>query len=166
MPRSTDRRAADSAGETRALLSFDITRLARRRTMKGLPGPQGLYHPEFERDACGVGFICHIKGKPSHQIVSDALQMLENMNHRGACGCETDSGDGAGLLVRMPDAFLREKCGQIGISLPKQGQYAMGMMFLPRDVAARAQCEQIFERIAREYEMVVLGWRDVPVDNK
>src|SRR5688572_24673074 len=134
--------------------------------MKGLPGPQGLYDPAFERDACGVGFICHIKGKASHQIVSDALQMLENMNHRGACGCETDSGDGAGILVRMPDSFLREKCAQIGINLPKQGQYAMGMMFLPRDPASRAQCEAIFERIAREYEMVVLGWRDVPVDGR
>src|SRR5688572_25158320 len=123
--------------------------------MKGLPGPQGLYDPAFERDACGVGFICHIKGKASHQIVSDALQMLENMNHRGACGCEANSGDGAGILVRMPDSFLREKCAQIGINLPPLGKYAMGMVFLPRDVAARAACERIFEKVAREYEMGV-----------
>src|SRR5215218_398443 len=134
--------------------------------IKGLPDPQGLYHPDYEHDACGVGFICHIKGKASHSIVTDALEMLERMNHRGGCGCETDSGDGAGILVRMPDAFLREKCAQIGITLPKQGQYAMGMVFLPRDPADRARCEAIFERIAREYEMVVLGWRDVPVDHK
>src|SRR5687767_15852522 len=93
--------------------------------MKGLPSPQGLYHPDYEHDACGVGFICHIKGKASHSIVTDALEMLERMNHRGGCGCETDSGDGAGLLVKMPDAFLREKCAQIGITLPKPGQYAM-----------------------------------------
>src|SRR3954467_1325660 len=136
------------------------------RAMKGLPGPQGLYHPDYEHDACGVGFICHIKGKASHSIVTDALEMLERMNHRGGCGCETDSGDGAGLLVRMPDAFLREKCAALGITLPKQGQYAMGMVFLPRDPKSRKECEAIFERIAREYEMVVLGWRDVPVDNK
>src|SRR5687768_14238940 len=136
------------------------------RVMKGLPRPQGLYHPDYEHDACGVGFICHIKGKASHSIVTDALEMLERMNHRGGCGCETDSGDGAGLLVRMPDAFLREQCAKIGISLPKVGQYAMGMVFLPRDPASRVQCEQIFERIAREYEMVVLGWRDVPVDGR
>src|SRR5678810_533807 len=86
--------------------------------MRGLPSRQGLYDPRFEHDACGVGFICHIKGKASHATASDALQMLENMNHRGACGCETNSGDGAGILVRMPDGFLREKCSKIGIGLP------------------------------------------------
>ena len=135
-------------------------------TVRGLPPAQGLYDPRYERDACGVGFICHIKGKASHAIVSDALTMLENMNHRGGCGCEEDSGDGAGLLVRMPDAFLREKCAQVGINLPPLGQYAMGMVFLPRDVAARAACERILEKVARDYEMVVLGWRDVPVDDR
>ena len=100
--------------------------------MNGLPSPQGLYDPSYEHDACGVGFICHIKGKASHQIVSDALQMLENMNHRGACGCEENSGDGAGILVRIPDAFLREKCAAIGINLPKPGSYAVGQVFLPQ----------------------------------
>src|SRR5688572_10891573 len=134
--------------------------------MKGLPGPQGLYDPAFERDACGVGFICHIKGKASHQIVSDALQMLENMNHRGGCGCEPESGDGAGILVRMPDSFLREKCAKIGIHLPAEGQYAVGMCFLPQDASARMACERIFEKVARDYDMKVLGWRDVPVDSQ
>jgi glutamate synthase (NADPH/NADH) large chain len=134
--------------------------------MKGLPSAQGLYDPRFEHDACGVGFICHIKGRPSHQIVKDALQMLENMNHRGGCGCEQDSGDGAGLLVGMPDAFLRAECAKLGFTLPKLGQYAMGMCFLPRDATARLQCEKIFERVAREYEMTVLGWRDVPTDSR
>src|SRR3954466_13202894 len=85
------------------------------KPMRGFPSPQGLYDPRHEHDACGVGFICHIKGKASHETVSDALLVLENMNHRGACGCESDSGDGAGILVRMPDPFLREKCAAIGI---------------------------------------------------
>src|SRR4051812_31353156 len=134
--------------------------------MKGFPSAQGLYDPRFERDACGVGFICHIKGKASHQIVKDALQMLENMNHRGGCGCEQDSGDGAGLLVGMPDAFLHAECTRLGINLPKLGQYAMGMCFLPTDASSRLRCEKIFENVAREYEMVVLGWRDVPVDGR
>src|ERR687897_3955496 len=101
--------------------------------MRGLPGPQGLYDPVSERDACGVGFICHIKGKASHQLVSDALQMLENMNHRGACGCEEDSGDGAGILVRMPDKFMRKEAKKLGINLPKLGEYAVGMIFLPKE---------------------------------
>ena len=133
--------------------------------MNGLPSAQGLYDPQFEHDACGVGFICHIKGQASHQVVSQALQMLENMNHRGACGCEPDSGDGAGILVKTPDAFLRRKCKELGITLPKPGQYACGIIFLPQDMRARHEAERAFEQVIREYGMVVLGWRDVPVDN-
>src|SRR5450432_3261257 len=102
--------------------------------MNGLPPSQGLYDPSHEHDSCGVGFICHIKGKPSHQIVSDALLMLENMNHRGGCGCEENSGDGAGILVRLPDAFFREKCAALGINLPKLGNYAVGQVFLSREM--------------------------------
>ena len=135
-------------------------------TQHGLPPAQGLYDPQFEHDACGVGFICHMKGKPSHSIVSNALQMLENMNHRGACGCEPDSGDGAGILVGTPDKFLRKKCAQIGITLPPQGQYACGMIFLPQDVRSRSEAEHAFEGVVREYGMVVLGWRDVPVNDQ
>jgi len=134
--------------------------------MKGLPPAQGLYDPRFEHDACGVGFICHIKGQASHQVVSDALRMLENMNHRGACGCESDSGDGAGVLVRTPDAFLRRETKKLGINLPPQGQYATGMIFLPQDMVARHECERVFEQVVSEYGMVVLGWRDVPVDHR
>ncbi|HEX4124061.1 MAG TPA: glutamate synthase large subunit [Tepidisphaeraceae bacterium] len=133
--------------------------------MKGTPSPQGLYDPRFEHDACGVGFICHIKGHASQKIVADALQMLENMNHRGACGCEENSGDGAGILVRMPDAFMRAKCEELGFSLPPAGQYAVGMCFLPKDMVARHAAEREFEKTVREYGMVVLGWRDVPVDS-
>src|SRR5688572_15239935 len=132
-------------------------------TMNGYPPAQGLYDPAFEHDACGVGFICHIKGKPSHKIVDDALTMLENMNHRGACGCEPDSGDGAGILVRTPDKFLRRECKKLGINLPPAGQYAVAMCFLPKDMVGRHECEQTLERIARENDIEILGWRDVPV---
>ena len=133
--------------------------------MKGLPPAQGLYDPANEHDACGVGFICHIKGNPSHQIVSDALQMLENMNHRGACGCEEDSGDGAGILVKTPEKFFRREAKRLGIILPAAGHYGVGMVFLPPDLIMRHECERIFERVAKENGMKVLGWRDVPVDS-
>jgi glutamate synthase domain-containing protein 2/glutamate synthase domain-containing protein 1/glutamate synthase domain-containing protein 3 len=133
--------------------------------MNGMPKAQGLYHPSFEHDACGVGFICHMKGTPSHQVVTDALQMLENMNHRGACGCEEDSGDGAGILVKTPDLFFRAECKNLGINLPAPGQYGVGMLFLPQDMVERYKCEQIMESTAKAYGIKVLGWRDVPVDS-
>src|SRR4029077_15667985 len=98
--------------------------------MNGLPPAQGLYHPSFEHDACGVGFICHLKGVASHDIVSNALQMLENMNPRGAAGGETDSGDGAGILVQTPDKFFRKQAQKLNFTLPAAGQYGVGMMFL------------------------------------
>ena len=126
----------------------------------------GLYDPDREYDACGVGFLCHFKGQASNRIVLQALEMLENMGHRGACGCEPDSGDGAGILVRMPDAFLRKRCSQLGINLPPLGQYAAASVFLPQEGAARQECQRIFEKTARDYGMVTLGWRDVPVDNR
>src|SRR6267142_2606361 len=134
--------------------------------IRGLPPAQGLYDPRFEHDSCGVGFLCHIKGKASHKIVEDALLMLENMNHRGACGCEVNSGDGAGILVRTPDKFLRRKCKELGINLPPLGRYGVAMCFLPKDMVARHECEQTLERIARENGMVVLGWRDVPTNSR
>jgi glutamate synthase domain-containing protein 2/glutamate synthase domain-containing protein 1/glutamate synthase domain-containing protein 3 len=134
--------------------------------MHGLPSPQGLYDPRFEHDACGVGFICHMKGKASHAIVSDALLMLENMNHRGACGCEEDSGDGAGIMVKIPDAFLRAKCQSLGFTLPPPGEYGVGVLFLPQDAAQRQACERQFEKVANQYGVKVIGWRDVPVDGR
>jgi glutamate synthase domain-containing protein 2/glutamate synthase domain-containing protein 1/glutamate synthase domain-containing protein 3 len=106
-----------------------------------------------------------MKGVASHQLVSDALLMLENMNHRGACGCEENSGDGAGILVKMPDKFFRKEAKKLGFTLPKLGDYAVGMVFLPQDRAARLKCERMLEQIVRENAMVVLGWRDVPVDH-
>ena len=134
--------------------------------MKEDSGRRGLYDPSFEHDACGVGFICHMKGEPSRAIVQDALLMLENMSHRGACGCEPDSGDGAGILVRTPHSFLRRKCKDLGINLPAPGQYACGMLFFPRDMVSRRKCEQVFEKVVHEYGMVILGWRDVPVNHE
>ncbi len=130
------------------------------------PQAQGLYDPAFEHDSCGVGFICHMKGQASHNIVDSALTMLENMEHRGACGCDPESGDGAGILVHMPDLFLRRRCKELGIDLLPAGQYACGMIFLPQDMISRRLCEQRFESVVREYGMVVLGWRDVPTDNR
>jgi len=132
--------------------------------MRGFPPAQGLYRPEFEHDSCGVGFICHLKNQASNKLVSDALLMLENMAHRGACGCEPNSGDGAGILVRMPDAFFRREARRLGMTLPPPGQYAVGMCFLPKNAAARHECEQALERVCRENNLVVLGWRDVPTD--
>ncbi len=132
----------------------------------GLPPAQGLYDPRYEHDACGVGFVCHIKGKASAKIVDQALTMLENMNHRGGCGCEPDSGDGAGIMVSTPDKFWRKEASKLGFKLPKQGEYGVGMMFLPKDLVARRECEHIFEKVVRDYGMTVLGWRDVPVNHK
>ncbi len=134
--------------------------------MHGLPPAQGLYHPDQEHDACGVGFICHIKGQPSHQIVTDALQMLHNMDHRGGCGCEANSGDGAGIMVGTPDAFFRKVCKKRKINLPPLGQYGVGMVFLSKDAIYRAKCEKIIEDTCEANGMDVLGWRDVPVNSE
>ncbi len=126
---------------------------------------QGLYDPRQERDACGVGFVAHIKGKPSHDLVRQGLQILENLTHRGAVGADPLAGDGAGILLQIPDAFLRAQCAAQGIVLPEAGSYGVGMLFLSRDAATRSACEQILaERIVAEGQQL-LGWRDVPVDS-
>src|SRR5215212_6425941 len=109
--------------------------------MEREPGPppsQGLYDPRFEHDACGVGFVVHVKGVRSHAIVSQALQVLVNLLHRGACGCEVNTGDGAGILIQMPDKFLRKEARSLGFALPPEGEYGSGTMFFPRDNDARA----------------------------
>jgi glutamate synthase domain-containing protein 2/glutamate synthase domain-containing protein 1/glutamate synthase domain-containing protein 3 len=133
--------------------------------MNGHPAKQGLYDPQFEHDACGVGFVCHLKNLASNKLVQQGLLMLENMNHRGACGCEPDSGDGAGILVRMPDKFLRRVTAPLGFKLPPSGQYGVAQCFMPKELVARNECQLVLERIAREYGMTILGWRDVPVDS-
>jgi glutamate synthase (ferredoxin) len=132
----------------------------------GTPPAQGLYDPRFEHDACGLGFVAHIKGRRSHDIVRKALQLLMNLEHRGACGCEVNTGDGAGILIQMPDAFLRAETTRMGIGLPGPGDYAAGLIFLPRDAAERAVVQDVIARIVAEEGQVLLGWRDVPTDDR
>ena len=132
----------------------------------GMPASQGLYDSRFEKDSCGVGFIANIKGEKSHSIVKKAIKILLNLNHRGAVGSDPNTGDGAGLLVQIPDEFFRIQCDNLSIPLPKTLAYGVGMIFLPREPAVRMQCEGIFERIVVSAGQKVLGWRDVPVDNR
>ena len=129
------------------------------------PERQGLFDPAFERDACGVGFIADMKGRKSHKIVADALQILENLEHRGAVGADPLSGDGAGILIQIPDAFLREETAKLGITLPDPGRYAVGHVFMPPDERLRRHCERVWERCLKEEGLELLGWRSVPVDN-
>ncbi|RFC39993.1 MAG: glutamate synthase (NADPH/NADH) large chain [Candidatus Nitrotoga sp. CP45] len=136
-----------------------------RVSHSSLPVQQGLYDPRHEHDACGVGFVAHIKGKQSHDMICQGLQILTNLTHRGAVGADPLAGDGAGILIQIPDAFLRKSCAAQSMSLPTAGKYGVGMLFLPRDAAARAACEQVIvDKIAAEGQFL-LGWRDVPVDN-
>jgi glutamate synthase (NADPH/NADH) large chain len=130
----------------------------------GLPEQQGLYDPRQERDACGVGFVAHIKGTQSHDIVSQGLQILENLTHRGAVGADPLAGDGAGILIQIPDKFLRDELGWGKIELPPAGEYGVGMIFLPREQAARAACELVIAKKIAAEGQTLIGWRDVPVD--
>ncbi|MEW6314197.1 MAG: glutamate synthase large subunit [Pseudomonadota bacterium] len=131
-----------------------------------LPAKQGLYDPVREHDSCGVGFVAHIKGTKTHQIVQQGLQILKNLTHRGATGADPLAGDGAGILIQIPDAFLRRECAKLKIGLPAAGAYGVGMLFLPRAAKSRAACERIVaEKVAAE-GLSLLGWRDVPVDNR
>ena len=127
-----------------------------------LPIRQGLYDPRNEHDACGVGFVVHIKGQKSHAIVRQGLELLTNLTHRGAVGADPKAGDGAGILIQIPDTFLRAQCG---FDLPKQGDYAVGMVFLPQDTKERAVCEKFLTDFIAQEQAVLLGWRDVPVNN-
>ncbi len=127
---------------------------------------RGLYAPAYERDACGVGFVVNIKGKPSHALIRQALLILQNLDHRGAVGADPLCGDGAGILIQIPDQFYREEVAKLGIALPPPGEYGVGMIFLPRENASRLACEQELERTVRAEGQVVLGWRDVPVDHE
>jgi glutamate synthase (ferredoxin) len=131
----------------------------------GLPAPQGLYDPRFEHDACGVGFVADIKGRRSHAIVRHALELLINLLHRGASGSEANTGDGAGILIQLPDRFLRKEARKIGVALPDPAEYGAGLVFLPRDASSRAAVQSLVERIVVEEGQRVLGWRDVPTDD-
>jgi glutamate synthase (NADPH) large chain len=129
-----------------------------------IPGPQGLYHPRHEHDACGMGLVASIRGEKSHEIIRKGLEVLINLTHRGAAGCDPETGDGAGILIQIPHAFFARECGKLGIQIPEAGEYGVAMCFLPVDKHSRLQCEGEFERIAEEEGLRVLGWRDTPVN--
>jgi glutamate synthase (NADPH) large chain len=131
----------------------------------GLPDKKGLYDPANETENCGVGFVAHIKGKPSHQIVEDADHILRRMEHRGACGCETNTGDGAGILTSLPYAFLnRAAKEEFNVDLPKKGQYAAGNVFLPVDETERAFCKKLVNELIEKSGQRLIGWRELPID--
>ncbi|MCJ7597331.1 MAG: glutamate synthase large subunit, partial [Methyloceanibacter sp.] len=129
------------------------------------PPAQGLYDPKREHDACGVGFVADLKGVPSHTVVQQGLQLVENLTHRGAAGADPLAGDGAGMLVQIPHEFLKEACAPLGIKLPEPGHYAIGQMFMPRNRAQRIYCEQVVARVVEAEGLKLLGWRDVPTNN-
>lgn len=124
----------------------------------------GLYNPAFEHDACGIGFVANIKGNKNHQTIADALTILENMEHRGACGCEANTGDGAGIMLQIPHEFFFDECLKQGVPLPRFQRYGVGMIFFPREIRLREECREIFLRAAEKLRLEVLCWRKVPVD--
>jgi glutamate synthase (NADPH) large chain len=130
----------------------------------GLPSAQGLYDPANEHDACGLGFVASIRGEKSHAIVEKGIEVLTHLEHRGACGCDPETGDGAGVLIQIPHDFFVRECATLGIALPEPGSYAVGMVFLPVAKLERLQCEGVVEKIIQEEGFEVLGWRDTPVD--
>lgn len=129
-----------------------------------MAGNQGLYHPSYEHDACGIGFVANIKGHKSHQHISDALTVLENMEHRGACGCEQNTGDGAGIMIQTPHEFFFDECLKLGVHLPSFGKYAAGMVFFPKEIRLREECRDILNRSAEKLGIEVLTYRKVPVN--
>ncbi|MGH9405823.1 MAG: glutamate synthase central domain-containing protein, partial [Terriglobia bacterium] len=132
---------------------------------RGLPPAQGLYDPTNERDACGIGFVANIEGRKSHDIIAKGLQILINLTHRGACGCDPETGDGAGVLIQVPHAFFDRECPRWGFTLPSPGEYGVGMVFFPVARQDRVLCEGILEKIVAEEGLTVLGWRDTPIDS-
>src|SRR5947209_4701326 len=135
-------------------------------THTGLPPRQGLYDPWYEHDACGVGFIVDLKGRKSNTLVQQGIQILLNLEHRGASGCEANTGDGAGILIQTPDRFLRRVTAPLGITLPPLGQYGAGFVFFPRAIAEREQIRRHIARIVGEEGQILLGWRPVPTDDR
>jgi glutamate synthase (NADPH/NADH) large chain len=129
-----------------------------------LPEAQGLYDPRHEHDACGIGFVANINGEKSHEIILKGIQVLVNLAHRGACGCDPETGDGAGVLIQIPHAFFARECESLGFTLPEPGHYGIGMVFFPVERQDRLLCEGVMERLVREEGLSVLGWRDTPVD--
>jgi glutamate synthase (NADPH) large chain len=130
-----------------------------------LPQKQGLYDPQFEHDSCGVGFVCNIKGKKSHEIVRQGLEVLRRLSHRGATGADPKTGDGAGMLIQFPHEFFASVCAKENIVLPREGESASGLVFLPQDAKERSFCKETFEKIMNREGQLFLGWRNVPIDN-
>ena len=130
----------------------------------GVPEKQGLYHPQHEHDGCGIGFVADVEGRKSHDIVRKGIEILINLVHRGACGCDPKTGDGAGILIQIPHSFFERECASLGVKLPAPGEYGVGMVFLPVDPPERILCEGILERIVKENGLTVLGWRDTPIN--
>jgi glutamate synthase domain-containing protein 1 len=133
----------------------------RRQAEAGGTRRDGLYDPSYEHDGCGIGFVANLNGVRSHELVDQGLTILANMEHRGACGADPCSGDGAGIMIQVPHEYLRDAAG---VPLPGAGEYAVGMVFLPRDPAQRTACEDLANRVFAEEGLRILGWRDVPVD--
>lgn len=131
----------------------------------GLPEKQGLYNPEFEHDACGIGFVSNIKGKKSHEIIQQAIQILINLTHRGGSGSESNTGDGAGILIQIPHRFFKKECLKLNINLPEQYQYGVGMIFLPNEVKKSQDLEAYVNKVISDEGQTLLGWRDVPIDD-
>jgi glutamate synthase (NADPH/NADH) large chain len=129
-----------------------------------MAGNQGLYNSSFEHDSCGIGFVANIMGHKSHQYIEDALTVLENMEHRGACGCENNTGDGAGIQFQLPHEFFFDECIKLGTHLPAYGKYGVGMVFFPKEIRLREECRDIFHRAAEKLGLEILAWRRVPVN--
>src|SRR5271168_5552508 len=129
-----------------------------------LPLAEGLYRPELEHDACGIGLVASIEGKRSHAIIRKGIQVLENLTHRGACGCDPETGDGAGVLIQIPHRFFQREAAKLGFTLPAAGEYGVGMVFMPVERHERLVTEGILERIVKEEGLTVLGWRDTPIN--
>ena len=138
--------------------------MTRFKTANGLPPAQGMYDPAHEHDACGIGFVASVRGEKSHEIIRQGIQVLINLTHRGACGCDPETGDGAGVLIQIPHKFFARECAQLGFTLPEPGGYGIGMCFLPVEKHQRLHVEGILERIIGEEGLMVLGWRDTPVE--
>ena len=127
------------------------------------PKKQGLYDPAFEKDSCGVGFVMNMKGEKSHEIISNGLEILKKLEHRGACGSDRLTGDGAGILIQISHRFFQAECKNIGITLPARGQFAAGNVFFSPEKSTK--CQEIMEHAVEIEGLQLLGWRDVPVDN-
>lgn len=162
--RGIGKRGLTMSGISKSAGSVSVERFPEVRD-PAMPEAQGLYHPSLEKDSCGVGFIADMKNRKTHAIVEQGLQILHNLDHRGAVGADPKLGDGCGILTQIPDRFFREECGKLGIELPALGHYAIGQFFMPQAAEDRAVCEDIVAQTVEEEGLIFLGWRDVPVDN-